>query len=76
MVPITRLRFHAHYFISALFFMLFILAPGVSRAQVARMEILQFQSVTLSDKQFLSGEKDGKPVTGFRTGKLKVEKAD
>jgi dienelactone hydrolase len=27
------------------------------------MEILQFPSVTLTDKQFLMGEKDGKPVT-------------
>jgi len=32
-------------------------------AQVARMELHSFQSVTLTDKQFLTGEKNGKPVT-------------
>lgn len=36
---------------------------ATSYAQVARMEIHSFQSVTLTDKQFLAGEKDGKPVT-------------
>jgi dienelactone hydrolase len=47
----------------ALLFVLVIFTPIVVRAQVARMEILQFPSVTLTDKQFLIGEKDGKPVT-------------
>jgi dienelactone hydrolase len=32
-------------------------------AQVARMEVLPFQSTTLTDPEFLSGRKDGKPVT-------------
>jgi dienelactone hydrolase len=42
------------------------LAAGSSFAgntYVARMEIHSFQSVTLTDKQFLTGEKNGKPVT-------------
>ncbi|MGZ3634885.1 MAG: dienelactone hydrolase family protein [Syntrophales bacterium] len=38
-------------------------SAAMSYAQVARMEIHSFQSVTLTDKQFLSGDKDGKPVT-------------
>jgi dienelactone hydrolase len=38
-------------------------STATSYAQVARMEIHSFQSVTLSDKQFLTGEKNGKPVT-------------
>jgi dienelactone hydrolase len=63
MVPVTQSRLHFSYFMLALFFVFVILTPSVSRAQVARMEILQFQSVTLTDKQFLMGEKDGKPVT-------------
>ena len=34
-----------------------------ARAQVARQEIYALQSVTLSDSDFLSGKKDGLPVT-------------
>ena len=36
-------------------------APAL--AQIVRTEILTFQSMTLEDQQFLSGRKDGKPVT-------------
>jgi dienelactone hydrolase len=42
------------------------LAAGAStglNAQVARMEIHSFQSTTLTDQEFLSGHKEGKPVT-------------
>jgi dienelactone hydrolase len=42
------------------------LAAGSSFAgntYVARMELHSFQSVTLTDQQFLTGEKNGKPVT-------------
>jgi dienelactone hydrolase len=63
MVAIGRSRVHFSCFICALLLMLVTFAPSVSHAQVARMEILQFQSVTLTDKQFLMGEKDGTPVT-------------
>ena len=38
-------------------------APATGVAQVARMEIHSFQSMTLTDQEFLSGSKDGKPVT-------------
>ena len=38
-------------------------SAATSYAQVARMELHSFQSVTLTDKQFLVGEKNGKPVT-------------
>ena len=38
-------------------------APATVIAQVARMEIHSFQSTTLTDQEFLSGRKDGKPVT-------------
>jgi dienelactone hydrolase len=34
-----------------------------AQAQVARQEVHAFQSVTLSDTEFLSGKQDGKPVT-------------
>ena len=38
-------------------------APAVRPAQVARMEIHSFPSMTLTDQQFLTGQKEGKPVT-------------
>ncbi|MCX5889394.1 MAG: dienelactone hydrolase family protein [Deltaproteobacteria bacterium] len=38
-------------------------APQAPPAQVARMEIHSFQSMTLTDQEFLSGRKEGKPVT-------------
>ena len=38
-------------------------APAARPAQVARMEIHSFQSMTITDQQFLTGQKEGKPVT-------------
>ncbi|MGA8572200.1 MAG: dienelactone hydrolase family protein [Desulfobaccales bacterium] len=38
-------------------------APQALPAQVARMEIHSFQSMTLTDQEFLTGRKGGKPVT-------------
>jgi dienelactone hydrolase len=38
-------------------------APQSLPAQVARMEIHSFPSMTLTDQEFLTGKKDGKPVT-------------
>ena len=37
--------------------------PQAPHAQPARMEIHSFQSMTLTDQQFLTGHKEGKPVT-------------
>ncbi len=37
--------------------------PQAPPGQVARMEIHSFQSMTLTDQEFLTGRKDGKPVT-------------
>jgi hypothetical protein len=61
----TTKQSHVHfsYFICVLFFALLVSIPSVGHAEVARMEIHSFQSVTLTDKQFLMGEKNGKPVT-------------
>ena len=50
-------------FIHAAMFALFAGAFGVAHAQVARMEIHSFQSMTLTDQEFLVGRKEGKPVT-------------
>lgn len=39
-----------------------IVATSGASAQIARTEILAVQSMTLTDEQFLTGRKDGKPV--------------
>src|SRR6185503_3704800 len=46
------------------------LAPALCGAQVARVELIPFQSVTMSDQDFLNGRKDGKPVT--LAGELRI----
>jgi hypothetical protein len=38
-------------------------APQALPSQVARMEIHSFPSMTLTDQEFLTGRKEGKPVT-------------
>ncbi len=38
-------------------------APQALPPQAARLEIHSFQSMTLTDREFLTGRKDGKPVT-------------
>jgi dienelactone hydrolase len=45
-----------------------------AQAQVAREEVHAFQSVTLSDTEFLSGKQDGKPVT--LAGLLRLPRVD
>jgi len=40
----------------------FLLAPGAVHAQVARIELHTFSSTTLTDQEFLTGKKEGKPV--------------
>jgi dienelactone hydrolase len=37
--------------------------PASAWAQVARMEVHSFQSTTVTDQEFLTGRKEGKPVT-------------
>jgi dienelactone hydrolase len=41
-----------------------------AQAQITRLEVHAFSSMTLTDKQFLLGAKDGKPVT--LTGELRI----
>jgi dienelactone hydrolase len=47
--------------------------PAMGRAQVARVEIHPFQSMTLTDQEFLAGRKEGKPVT--LAGELRLPRA-
>jgi hypothetical protein len=39
------------------------LAQGQTKAQVTRVEYHPFNSITLSDAEFLTGKKEGRPVT-------------
>ena len=63
MFPDTQSRLHFSCFVCVFFLALIIHTTSVVCAEVAKIEIIPFQSVTLTDKQFLMGEKDGKPVT-------------
>lgn len=38
------------------------LVPGVSAAQIARVEVHAIRSVTMTDQDFLNGRKDGTPA--------------
>ncbi|MEI7704130.1 MAG: dienelactone hydrolase family protein [Deltaproteobacteria bacterium] len=38
-------------------------APEMALAQVARMELIPFQTTTLTDQEFLVGKREGKPAT-------------
>jgi len=44
--------------------------PNVGQAQVARVEAHPFPSMTVSDQEFLTGRKDGKPV--ILAGQLRI----
>jgi dienelactone hydrolase len=48
-------------------------APALCLAQIARVEVVPIQSVTMSDQDFLNGRKDAKPVT--LAGQLKIPRA-
>ena len=47
-------------------------APGAALAQVARVEVIPFQTTTLTDQQFLAGQREGKPTT--IAGELRIPK--
>jgi dienelactone hydrolase len=38
-------------------------APAMVLAQIARVEVIPFQTTTLTDQEFLVGQKEGKPAT-------------
>jgi len=68
----TNRRGYVNQYMYALTILVFAFSSGNVHAQMARMEIYSFPSVTLSDQQFLSGDKAGKPVT--LTGELRLPK--
>jgi len=48
-------------------------APGAVLAQVARVEVIPFQTTTLTDQEFLAGQREGKPAT--IAGELRIPTA-
>lgn len=49
-----------------------LLTPRLGQSQVPRVDILPFQTTTLTDQEFLSGKKEGKPV--IIAGELRIPK--
>lgn len=47
--------------------------PGMVLAQVARVEVIPFQTTTLTDQEFLAGKREGKPATV--AGELRIPTA-
>lgn len=60
----------AHQFLHALLAVLVVCSTTAATAQVARVEIHAIQASTLTDEEFLRGQKDGKPVT--LAGELRI----
>lgn len=67
-----RLDMFSH-FIRALLATLIIGLPHGTAAQAARVEVIPFSSLTLTEQQFLSGHEDGKPAT--LAGELRLPRA-
>jgi dienelactone hydrolase len=72
MIPAARLHAQSKWIMCALLCILLLFASSIGYSQVARMEVYSFPSVTLTDTQFLAGEKGGKPVT--LSGELRLPK--
>ena len=64
---------HFRHVIRAAFLIVGAVLTNITCAQVARMEVVPFQSVTLTDEEFLAGREDGKPVTV--AGELRLPRA-
>jgi len=60
-------------FLRAISTLVIAVAPALCLAQIARVEVVPIQSVTMSDQDFLNGRKDAKPV--MLAGQLKIPRA-
>src|ERR1700694_4244947 len=56
-------RSYLHFLRFLAVFVLLVASQRATYAQVARMEVIPFESLTLTDQEFLAGHEDGKPVT-------------
>ena len=63
MFVIGKRNAYCCHLLSIAFMLLVVGLPRIVFAQVARMEVIPFQSTTLTDEEFLSGHGSGKPVT-------------
>src|SRR5260370_19426825 len=66
-------RSYLHFLRFLAVFVLLVAAQRATYAQVARMEVIPFESLTLTDQEFLAGHEDGKPVTV--AGELRLPRA-
>jgi len=73
MVQRNKYVTHFRHVIRAAFLIVGAVLANITCAQLARMEVVPFQSVTLTDEEFLAGREDGKPVTV--AGELRLPRA-
>jgi dienelactone hydrolase len=66
-------RFRRIWLLIGTALMLTALAPKLGHAEVARVELHTFQSTTLTDQEFLTGKKEGKPV--ILAGELRIPRS-
>jgi len=66
-------RSYLHFLRFLAVFVLLVASQRATYAQVARMEVIPFESLTLTDQEFLAGHEDGKPVTV--AGELRLPRA-
>lgn len=59
----TVWRYRIHWLAVAIVVSLVAMEPGKVLAQVARVEVIPFQTTTLTDQEFLNGQKEGKLAT-------------
>src|SRR6266568_560266 len=64
------LLFQTKSLLFAIISVLSVLIVPLGHAQIARVELHPFQSATLTDKEFLIGQKEGKPVV--LAGELRI----
>src|SRR6266849_2119321 len=71
-VTMSRLRllFQRKWLFVAIVSVLSVLMVPLGYAQIARVELHPFQSTTLTDQEFLIGQKEGKPV--ILAGELRI----
>ncbi|TCF98365.1 carboxymethylenebutenolidase [Paraburkholderia strydomiana] len=73
MLTTKRFRTYFRHAIPLVFLLVVASLPRVGYAQTARMEVISFESVTLTDQEFLSGREDGKRATV--AGELRLPRA-
>jgi hypothetical protein len=71
-MSLCRFLFQRTWAFIGMVLVLVVLAPKLGHAQVARVEMHPFQSTTMTDHEFLIGQKEGRPV--ILAGELRIPK--